>query len=546
MSSDGSRQSKPAAPLPPAGHRRLRCIAGFYASEFQARRVMAELHGACGLSARQTAIVGPGELGSLRLVWLSRWWIGKRPARVLSFEVMLGLAAAVGGLCLSVLVLRGLVPRFTLQGFAVPGFAMSSSVLLAAALGVVGAAAVALRRRQRRTSRFDASLQRHLGYGRWAVIVSALPSRRQPEVVGRLRRDASAWCAIPQSSGKGHAPVTAQNRLASAGKASKTGMAPERSASLMRMPAGTLDGVAAAGSVLGRGGGLPTLTQARVVRTPQSMRTGDLPRQAATPLTLAAPQGQGPRPAPADTLFLAAPRVSTFYRKDALTNASGFFFRRDGRLYLVTSRHVVIDEKARHFPDRLEIELHLDSTDLTRSTGFSMLLYANGRAAWRQGRDSGGEIDVAVLEINASSLPASAIVHAFTPSHLVQSAEAVQVENSLRVVGFPLGFHDALHHLPVLRHAVMASPYGVRFQGQGFFLTDARTHRGTSGAPVVMRDKAPVAETAALPWKLLGVHSSRMDMGDRDRVLDESLGLNCAWYADILLTLTDEARAAPD
>jgi hypothetical protein len=28
-------------------------------------------------------------------------------------------------------------------------------------------------------------------------------------------------------------------------------------------------------------------------------------------------------------------------------------------------------------------------------------------------------------------------------------------------------------------------------------------------------------------------------MGSRDLKQDESLGLNCAWYADILLTLTD-------
>jgi hypothetical protein len=41
-----------------------------------------------------------------------------------------------------------------------------------------------------------------------------------------------------------------------------------------------------------------------------------------------------------------------------------------------------------------------------------------------------------------------------------------------------------------------------------------------------------------LPWKLLGVHSARMDMGRRDLQFDETLGLNCAWYADILLTLT--------
>ena len=35
------------------------------------------------------------------------------------------------------------------------------------------------------------------------------------------------------------------------------------------------------------------------------------------------------------------------------------------------------------------------------------------------------------------------------------------------------------------------------------------------------------------------MHSSRIDMGTRDRVLDESLGLNAAWYAAILLALTD-------
>jgi len=29
-----------------------------------------------------------------------------------------------------------------------------------------------------------------------------------------------------------------------------------------------------------------------------------------------------------------------------------------------------------------------------------------------------------------------------------------------------------------------------------------------------------------------------MDVGSRDSQLDESMGLNCAWYADILLTLT--------
>ena len=86
---------------------------------------------------------------------------------------------------------------------------------------------------------------------------------------------------------------------------------------------------------------------------------------------------------------------------------------------------------------------------------------------------------------------------------------------------------------------MIASAFGLRFQGKGFFLTDGRTHRGTSGAPVVMRIAEPDQVVGDLPWKLLGVHSARLDVGTRDLQLDEALGLNCAWYADILLTLTE-------
>jgi len=236
-----------------------------------------------------------------------------------------------------------------------------------------------------------------------------------------------------------------------------------------------------------------------------------------------------------EPVLLTASRVSTFDGERPLTTASGFFFEREGRIFLVTSRHVVIDEPSQHFPSRIEVELHTDAKNLTSSIGFSVLLYLDGKSVWRQGEDSGGEIDVAVIELDRAALPPSAVLRCFTPEHLQGSLQEVEVGASLLIVGFPLGFHDALHHLPVVRQAVIASSFGLRFQGLGYFLTDARTHRGTSGAPVVMRDPST---DASLPWKLLGVHSARMDMSGRDLELDESLGLNCAWYADILLTLT--------
>ena len=245
-----------------------------------------------------------------------------------------------------------------------------------------------------------------------------------------------------------------------------------------------------------------------------------------------------------EPLLLTATRICTFDRQRLLTGASGFFFARDERLFLVTSRHVMIADSSWHFPDRIEIELHTDPVNLTNSTGFSIPLYRRGRSIWRQGRDSAGEIDVAVIEIDRAALPPSTVYRAFTPAHLPGRADLIEVGRSLLIVGFPLGFHDTLHHMPVVRHAVIASSFGLRFQGEGFFLTDARTHRGTSGAPVVLRAPDRLSSDPDLPWMLLGIHSARFDVGSRNQDLDEALGLNCAWYADILLTLT-EASTTP-
>src|SRR4249920_1109398 len=106
-----------------------------------------------------------------------------------------------------------------------------------------------------------------------------------------------------------------------------------------------------------------------------------------------------------ESILLTAARLLTFEQKRPLTNASSFFFERDERLFLVTSRHVMIDEPSKHFPDRIEIELHVAPDNLANSTGFSIPLYRDGKSIWRQGSDTAGEIDVAVIELERAALP---------------------------------------------------------------------------------------------------------------------------------------------
>ena len=240
-----------------------------------------------------------------------------------------------------------------------------------------------------------------------------------------------------------------------------------------------------------------------------------------------------------ESLLLSVTRVSTLLGAQELTNATGFFFERDGRLFLVTNRHVVLDEASDHRPDRLEIELHVDPENVAVTTGFAIPLYRGTQPVWREGIDPAGTVDVVALQLERAALPEKLLLQPFTPNHLIEQLDEIEVGTRVLIVGFPLGFHDTWHHLPVVRQAVIASAFGLRFQGQGYFLTDARMHRGTSGAPVVARMTAQRSGRGDLPWMLLGVHAARMDVTNRDAEQDERLNLNCAWYADILTTLTE-------
>lgn len=241
-----------------------------------------------------------------------------------------------------------------------------------------------------------------------------------------------------------------------------------------------------------------------------------------------------------DPLLLTTVRLTTFSQGALLTNATAFFFTRHERLFLVTGRHVMHDELNNHVPDSINIDIHTNPDNLAEAVDYTIPLYRDEQRLWRQGMDVSGEIDVAVIEIDKDLFPASAAFQAFTTDHLLAADEHVDVGCSLLIVGYPLGFYDNLHHMPIVRHAVLASSFGLRFQGQGFFLTDARTHRGISGAPVVMATQEVDQTGKGLSWKLLGIHSARLDIGTRDLKLDEVLGLNCSWYSDILLTLTED------
>lgn len=239
-----------------------------------------------------------------------------------------------------------------------------------------------------------------------------------------------------------------------------------------------------------------------------------------------------------EPMLLSITLLRTQQGDNVLTSATGFFFTDGDALFLITNRHVVCDEASGHRPDRVELAIHTDYKNLAATTSLTVPLYASGQPAWRETSDAGGLVDIVAIKLDVALMPPNYYLHAFTRQHIPDTWNTIIAGSSAVTVGFPMGFYDALHMLPVVRQSSIASAMGLRFQGQGYFLTDARTHSGSSGSPVLMYDGDGINATSDIPWMLLGVHSSRLDTGTRDMQIDEALGLNCCWYADALIDLT--------
>ena len=238
----------------------------------------------------------------------------------------------------------------------------------------------------------------------------------------------------------------------------------------------------------------------------------------------------------ADKIYLRVAKVLTCVGELPLTNATGFFYMHEDFLYLVTSRHVVLNEASDHRPDRLQLSLHTNHNDLSQRAQLSIPLYKNGIPQWYQHPQHANHADVVAVAVNDPQVLNEHTLATFSSEEIVNTGCPMPLGQNVLILGFPLGFHDTVHNLPIVRSATIASSFSHPFKGEPYFLTDARLHRGMSGSPVVAKlqcldDKDFDQEPK---WRLLGVHSSSLDVSDRDPKQDEKLALNTTWYASLL------------
>ncbi len=256
--------------------------------------------------------------------------------------------------------------------------------------------------------------------------------------------------------------------------------------------------------------------------------------------------------------------------KGFVNDATGFFYERNGKSYLVSNWHVFSgrntytgqpmrsdsvtpDEVRLDVPKKESIGrysrwLHIQLGNNDYETGIGWLQHPRGQ-----------EIDLAVIPLpavgNEDVLSESIYYYAVGPED--QSDMAVMVAMDVFVVGFPLGLQKQ-GNIPVWKRGSIASEPNLDADGLPLFLIDTATREGMSGSPVYARAQGgyiskehSAFQMEARSTKFLGVYSGRYgaaakidkNAAPKEKTADQefSAQLGRVWRKEVLDELIDNA-----
>lgn len=214
---------------------------------------------------------------------------------------------------------------------------------------------------------------------------------------------------------------------------------------------------------------------------------------------------------------------------DFLGIGTGFFYQEGEIIYLITNRHNVVHEEEEHYPNVLEIILYTSRTNIRDVRVAHIPLYDSDlNPLWFEySHLETLFIDVVAIDLQ-NYLRDGDVLYRWQWNDLATRSQILALETHIRVLGYPLGFHDEVHNVPIAKHATVASPYGIAFEDEAYYLVDGNLHKGMSGSPVIIPHSAIRAKTQTPIHSLLGVFSGVWKIDDID------LGLGVVWYPDLI------------
>lgn len=123
----------------------------------------------------------------------------------------------------------------------------------------------------------------------------------------------------------------------------------------------------------------------------------------------------------------------------------------------------------------------------------------------------------------------------------------VDVTSSAVVVGYPCGFYDETNKFPTVKYGIIASRWGLPFNGNPYFLIDAKLFPGSSGSIVlseptnIMADSGSVFQNTEKQFAFLGVfsgepfqQSTSIEIDDMEIIRKSGFNVGIVWYGQLI------------
>jgi hypothetical protein len=248
-----------------------------------------------------------------------------------------------------------------------------------------------------------------------------------------------------------------------------------------------------------------------------------------------------------DGYSLTAVRLEMRFRETRLAVGTGFIWKVESKLFLITNWHNVTGinpQDGSHIsqyagePDAVVMLVHPAADRLGDTAEVRIPLRGQqGEPLWLEHPSAARKVDVVALP-----LPSIRGAIFYPINEMPQMNMLVTVGLEAFILGYPFGI--SVSTFPVWKRASIASEPDVFVKGQHYFFVDTASRQGMSGSPVILRTwggyhtpEGGLITASGSATRFIGIYSGRI--GGRDE-FQAQLGM--VWRVGLIDVIVKEGR----
>lgn len=135
---------------------------------------------------------------------------------------------------------------------------------------------------------------------------------------------------------------------------------------------------------------------------------------------------------------------------------------------------------------------------------------------------------------------------------------SAEVADDVIIIGYPKGFYDEKNVFPIVKSGIIATRWGLNFNGMPIFLIDAKLFPGSSGSIVITKpidfvviDGKPMYAKEK-QFAFLGVYSGEpfiqkepLELDDITIIRKDTFNVGTVWYAQLVVDIAKKGKTLP-